>query len=812
MKKLFLFLLFTQFTLWSQIAEWQWQHPKPTGNHINDVVALDNGTVFIFTDAGGVGKSTDGGATWMMSLPDSTQANRDIYEADFVSNTVGYAVGTAGLAMKTTDGGATWTQLTTGLTSNLWYVDFVTENLGYAGGSSGKLLKTTDGGATWQEQVIGGTTSVLVYKIFALNADTVYAGTGSATPGRLIRTFDGGATWSAVSGYTGTGTIRGIYFVNANVGFVSDALYAIAKTTDGGATWASNDFGTGTFYEVKFSTDSLGFAAGADGNIYVTTDQGGSWNPSFTGIAPTSNVYGMAVGGNLALNPRTNATIYAAGEGGFMARTTNSGAAWSQLGYSLKREEMRKVIFLNDQFGYAVGGSATTADSLGVLLITTDGGVTWTLSPANPKYRIYSGYFPSQNVGYIATRGGNGVWKTTDAGATWSQLTTPVVSTTNIWYDTRFFNESIGYLCDGSGNIIRTSDGGATWTLLPDPHGTTAIYAIQLFSADDLIATGSGGKTYRSTDGGQNWTNLNPTTSTIYAVDFPSSQIGFLVGTSGGIRKTTDGGTTWVQQTSNSTATLYSVRFLNDNIGFVGGSVGAMLFTSDGGTTWTTLTQFISSATIYDLAIRNGGIYATGSRGNIIKGLFSSSIPVELVSFSATVVNSEVVLEWSTATETNNDRFIIERKTGDDNWGSIGVVAGNGTTTEMKSYRFTDNTASSGVYTYRLKQLDYDGSFSYSSEIEVNLAAPTEFALFSNYPNPFNPQTNIGFALPVKSEVSLKIYDILGNELITLLNGELEAGVHNVEFRAADLASGVYIYTLQVKGGKIFSGKMNLLK
>ncbi len=812
MIRLFLILLLAQLTLTAQISQWQWLHPKPAGNHINDIVVLTNGSVLFFTDAGGVGRSTDNGATWVTSTPDSLAGHRDIYEADFLNNNVGYAVGTAGLAMKTTDGGMTWNQLTTNLTSNLWYVDFVTENLGYIGGSSGKLLKTTDGGSTWAEQVIGGTTSVLVYKIHALNADTVYAGTGSATPGRLIRTFDGGATWSAVTGYTLTSVVRGIYFLNANIGFVADAGYAISKTTDGGTTWTPTDYGTGTFYEVKFATDSLGFAAGADGNIYVTTDQGTSWNPSFSGVAPSSNVYGLAVGGNLASNPRSNATVYAAGEGGFMARTTNSGATWSKLGLSLAREEMRKVIFLNDMFGYAVGGSATTADSLGVLFTTTDGGVTWNLNSVNPKYRIYSGYFPSANVGYVASRGGSGVWKTTDGGATWAQLTTPVSSTTNIWYDTRFANDNVGYLCDGSGNIVKTTDGGTTWTLLPDPHGTTAIYAIQLFSADDLIATGSSGKTYRSTDGGQTWTNLNPTTSTQYAIDFPSAQVGYLVGTSGGIRKTTDGGVTWTQQTSNSTSTLYSVRFLSENIGFVGGSVGAMLFTSDGGTTWTTLTNFVSNATIYDLAIRNGGIYATGSRGNIVKGVFSSSIPVELVSFSANVVDAAVVLEWSTATETNNDRFMIERKSGTEGWSAVGTVAGAGTSTEIRSYRFVDNTATSGVYTYRLKQLDYDGTFSYSQEVEVSLNAPVEFALYKNYPNPFNPQTTIGFALPVKSEVTLKIYDVLGNEVQTLLKGEMEAGMHNVEFRAANLASGVYIYTLQIAGGRTFSGKMNLLK
>lgn len=812
MKTLVLFLFLVSGYIHAQFVDWQWLHPKPHGNNLNDAVILGAGKLLTFSDGGIVSVSTDGGSTWSLLRPDTVAGNRSIYEADFVNDNVGYAVGTSGLAMKTTDGGATWSQLNTGLTVTFWYVDFVTENLGWIGGSSGTLLKTTDGGATFSPQVIGGTTSVLVYKIYAMNADTIYAGTGSATPGRLIRTTDGGATWSAVTGYTATGTVRSIYFLNPMVGFVADALYAIYKTTDGGATWSGADYGTGTFYEVKFTTDSLGFAAGADGNVYMTTDQGATWTPNFIGAAPTSNLYGLAVSGSLAAGPKALNIILAVGEGGIMGLSTNSGSMWSLLGTNFNREDLRAIDFVDNQFGYALGGSGTVADSLGVIMFTNDGGMTWSQNSFNTKYRIYSGCFVDTQTGYIGTRGNTGIFKTTDGGATWAQQTLPITSTTAIWYSTQFWDAQTGYIASGSGDLLKTTDGGSTWTALPDPHGTTAIYDIQLFSASDIIATGSGGKTYRSTDGGATWVNLNPTTSTIYACDFPSSQFGYIVGTSGRIVMTSNGGTSWNVQTSNSTATLYAVKFFSDSVGFVLGSVGEVLVTTDAGTTWVPYTQSPSTATFYSAAIRNGGLYAVGNRGNIIKGLFSGNIPVELTSFIASVTDGKVILDWSTATETNNARFEIERRSGTEEWAALGSVNGSGTTTSAAAYRFVDNSAVNGIYSYRLKQIDFDGSYEYSNVIEVNVGLPAEFALFQNYPNPFNPSTMISFSLPKSDNVSLKIYDILGNQVTVLLSGKLNAGNHTVEFNAAGLSSGVYLYKLQIENGKALYGKMNLMK
>jgi hypothetical protein len=210
--------------------------------------------------------------------------------------------------------------------------------------------------------------------------------------------------------------------------------------------------------------------------------------------------------------------------------------------------------------------------------------------------------------------------------------------------------------------------------------------------------------------------------------------------------------------------------------------------------------------------------------------LIPNPVPVELISFRAELSKNDVTLSWQTATENNNKGFEIERlqdykinklqdlPTGQAGWKTVGFEQGNGTTTEFNSYTFTDKNVEPGFYQYRLKQIDFDGSFTYSDIIEVEVEALLEFSLSQNYPNPFNPSTIISYQLPVNSWVTLKIYDILGNEIATLVNEEKPAGSYEVEFGShsgssgiRELTSGVYVYKLQA-GDLIQTKKMVLMK
>lgn len=185
-------------------------------------------------------------------------------------------------------------------------------------------------------------------------------------------------------------------------------------------------------------------------------------------------------------------------------------------------------------------------------------------------------------------------------------------------------------------------------------------------------------------------------------------------------------------------------------------------------------------------------------------------LPVELTSFTANVNENNVRLKWSTATEINNSGFEVERKSFQD-WEKIGFIPGFGTTTEVHSYSFIDANILSGTYNYRLKQVDFNGRYKYSNEIEVKVSIPNKYSLEQNYPNPFNPTTTISYSIKEKGFVTLKVFDILGNEVKTLVNEEQDAGSYKFDFNASALSSGIYFYTLNT-GEFVLTKKMILLK
>ena len=194
---------------------------------------------------------------------------------------------------------------------------------------------------------------------------------------------------------------------------------------------------------------------------------------------------------------------------------------------------------------------------------------------------------------------------------------------------------------------------------------------------------------------------------------------------------------------------------------------------------------------------------------------YNQIVPVELTSFTVNSNGNTVELNWTTASELNNQGFEVERKTStDQDWVFLGFKEGKGTTTESQSYSYLDNVSDlqMGTISYRLKQIDFDGNYSYSDIVEVDVnPVPNQFELYQNYPNPFNPRTIISFGIPVSSQVTLKVYNSLGEEVAELVNQNLGAGSYSYSFDAAGFPSGMYVYTLQT-GEQLISKKMTLIK
>ena len=304
-----------------------------------------------------------------------------------------------------------------------------------------------------------------------------------------------------------------------------------------------------------------------------------------------------------------------------------------------------------------------------------------------------------------------------------------------------------------------------------------------------------------------------------------------------------EGGDTWYYDTKTPVHYMFNIQGIADGTGNLNtllgqaGSMGdGMTFTFSGENNYIDQLNAISPAVVmfknqspvYGAMIHyNPGTYRTiGSSfefGGLVNGTSPSTrdslagrmleffnllrIPVELASLNAEVIQNSVKITWETATEINNLGFDVERSTDGKSFVKIGTVKGMGTTTEVSKYSYIDNSINeSGLIYYRLKQIDLDGTSAYSGTIEVDYSAlPTEFSLSQNYPNPFNPSTTIKFALPKSVRVTLKIYDALGSEVETLINKEMEAGYHQLDWNAGKYSSGMYIY-------RITAGDFNSVK
>ena len=239
-------------------------------------------------------------------------------------------------------------------------------------------------------------------------------------------------------------------------------------------------------------------------------------------------------------------------------------------------------------------------------------------------------------------------------------------------------------------------------------------------------------------------------------------------------------------------------------------SIPILSTSENSGITWRK-NQINNNVTITNISHSN----ITGSGNFSDPGDFP--LPVELSTFTANVNTNNVNLSWKTATEVNNNRFEVQREVRDQKsevrsqWEKIGFVQGHGNSNSPKEYSFIDKNLIGGTqFSYRLRQIDNDGKYEYSKEIEVEVV-PKEINLLQNYPNPFNPVTEIRFTLPEAAKVTLKVYNIIGQEVASLINGIEEAGFHSVKFGGSSLPSGTYIYRLQT-GGFVQTKKMLLLK
>ncbi len=509
-------------------------------------------------------------------------------------------------------------------------------------------------------------------------------------------------------------------------------------------------------------------------------------------------------------------------------------ADWTQFGTLVNLGSFPSISAVSDQIFFIGGGPAGTP----VIYKTTDNGVSYISVPTTGiTNEIYCICAVDVNTIYIGTSpqaGGNArVYKTINGGTSWTQILSTggtagfingiVFSKTNPLFGIAQSDPPTGV--GQAFWLAKTTNGGLTWTVTNPPRingnasGQNSVFCIdENFYGFGLNLSP---QIYFTSNGGTTWTRKTLTgaqgpTGFVTSIAFSNNKLNGVAagyGTSTSVARTTDGGNTWFAQPiplTNGSNTNYGelkwVPGFNTVYLVSSGTTSQSCKSEDNGATWTSI-PFVGSSsgiTHMDLtyAAANSQVATIASNGTLFR-LTDSPMPVELASFTFGVKGRDVNLRWVTTMEENNYGFEIYRiqsglnELDPGNWINVGFVKGNGNTTNTSEYNFSDKKLNSGKFNYKLKQIDYNGNYEYyalTGTVEISNAKQNN--LHQNYPNPFNPVTNIDYEISQDSKVMIKVYDLTGKEVATLVNNQMKAGFYTVQFNASNLASGNYFYKL----------------
>ena len=594
----------------------------------------------------------------------------------------------------------------------------------------------------------------------------------------------------------------------------------------------------------------------AAGTIKFNNGGGTAWNAQSSGT--TNSLFSVFF--------TDDATGWATGEVGTILHTTDGGTTWNAQSSGINHI-LTSVFFTDPSTGWTVGTNGT-------ILHTTDGGTSWEEQTSGTTSRMASVFFTDANTGWAVGQVGT-IRNTTNGGTTWSVQS----SGTSIFLASVFFADaSTGWIVAQSGTILHTTDGGTTWG--PQTSGTTNFLNSVFFTdANTGWAVGQGGTIRHTANGGTTWSaQTSGTTNLLSSVIFTDANAGWTVGDLGTILHTTDGGTTWSTQSSGTTNDLSSGFFIDANSGWTVGDLGTILHTTTGGTgieppppptlasppdgstvstsvvlSWNSepgalwYTLQVSTSPYFITSILNE-TNITGTSRNL-NGLQSDTTFYWRVSATNDSSTSSWSDTWSFRTASVPDQVVLESPLNGaqitvDNtplichpsapdvdrywfeWASdslftAGSIDSTGTDTlSVASPLETDQT-----YYWRVRAHNTAGWGSFSdvwsfsvviTGIDDEKQVPAEYSLSQNYPNPFNPSTTISYGLPAKSHLSLDVFNLLGQRVALLVDGDQEAGYNAVTFDGSGLASGVYIYRLQANpstgSGFVQTKRLLLLK
>lgn len=661
--------------------------------------------------------------------------------------------------------------------------------------TTNEILRTTNGGVNWSRVHMPWVLSNI--SLFMVDSSTGYIVLDS---GKIVKTTNGGLNWY-FSGSTPNKVIKKIFFQNTSTGFAlglsptNNYSAAIFRTTNSGTDWEEKYSCYDCTFTDMFFVSSTGYVVGEQyqfvynsvykTKVFKTLDNGFSWD------SIPNNLYLRL--NNLFFTNSFTGFIYGRVDDNTsnvrLMKTTNGGMNWN---VAQNFSGFGQLYFTGNDTGYAVSNNA--------FIKTYNGGLNWSTSYINNLNGASVNKLSVISNQKIVAAGGTGeIIKTTNAGLNWTKYTKSILDANFV--EAGFCDINTGYISGYDGKVYRTTNGCISFdTLKPTLPYSWYIYTMSVVNKN-VIYGAAGDKVYKTTNAGTNWSthNINLNNFNVLKIKFINENTGFAVSKRNLFAKTIDGGMNWSIYNILSYNENWSVDFYNENIGIAGGVM--LVRTSNGGVTWDTLRnvsngtfiKYINRDTVFIAAYN--GVYKSTNGGN--SWSFTSLPGITYCHMEFPSAHIGYISGYSVMYKTTNQG---------EQWFKINPGIGS-----IAGFSMVDSVTGYSVGNYRgiLKTTDGGGAPSSIPQFPVNI--PQTFSLYQNYPNPFNPSTKIKFDLPKNENVKIIIFDILGRKLETLLDENLTAGVHEVNWNASRYAAGVYFYMLLTDGTKE-TKKMILIK